>query len=131
MKLFLELIGETVNQESYERARLITTYFLDDNERRREIGLLVDDSKRIESWIDTLQGYLGGECVKLGPEWYFFMDQDGAEPTRIPAGSWIEGSLVVRSAYRPNVPNRIEILFSSIDNGVWQPGIAYAESEAL
>ena len=131
-RFFLERLGYNVDEDSYQRAQRHNDEIIDESEPRREIGLVVDDTKTVKDWISTIEGYVGGRITKLGAKWYFFVERIEEIAGEIHDHDYIDGSLNVSSAVRTNVPNRVEVVYTEIQSdGTVNYEIAVAETIAL
>ena len=118
--------GDRVNRESFDYARGIPDSPVLDGENRHKLGLLVDDTKSVDQWIETLATYSSCHYQKLGGEWYAIPRRPLRALRNVGPHRWIAGSHKTKFGRPGTEPNSVMVLYThTYDDGTvgYEPAI--------
>jgi len=124
-------LGGEVDSSAQEIAENFNAEYLDQNEIRHQVGLVVNTPLDAESWLDILAEYAGcwsnhqGGKYSLKPNWITPITRN------LTANDLIRGGLVAEYLNLSQVPTTVEVQFSELKEGKIESRVAVYRTQSV
>lgn len=123
------VIGLDLNTDatSFNAAATQTDTEIVAGEKRREIGLVIDNILSFDKWITILAGYCSAWVNKVGDTYYLTPDRPRSSDATLTSADWAENSFGMTFADKDNTPTAVEVVYTDPTETIWRDRTVRAE----
>ena len=123
------VIGLDLNTDatSFNTAATQTDTEIVAGEKRREIGLVIDNILSFDKWITILAGYCSAWVNKIGDTYYLTPDRPRSSDATLTSADWAEKSFGMTFADKDNTPTAVEVVYTDPTETIWRDRTVRAE----